>query len=162
MFPKKNIGKLPEGAVWGLSQTFDADSKLKIRSNKCQQYLIARGYKPHELSKRFYDVAKISKVSSFWPEFNPLLPNLNKLIRNRSHFFIVILRWHKNQLKQFRKEVTIWNKFCPFLHFYPKNLSVDSFIGGNKRFDKYTNFIVFNNTFKCTATGKCYQVSATK
>ena len=99
MFHKKNIGKLPEGAVWGLSQTFDTYSKLKIRSNKCQQYLIARGYKPHELSKRFYDVAKISKVSSFWPEFNPLLPNLNKLIRNRSHFFYSDLKMTQKSIK---------------------------------------------------------------
>ena len=71
-------------------------SKFKITSNEYQQYLIARGYKPHKVSKQFSDVAKISRgiaqqprvkmdfnVSSFLTEFNPLLLDLNKLIRNR-------------------------------------------------------------------------------
>ena len=58
--------------------------------------MIARGYKRHKVSKEFSDVAKISreiaqqhrvkmdfKVTSFLNEFGPLLPDLNKLIRNR-------------------------------------------------------------------------------
>ena len=57
---------------------------------------MARGYKPRKLSKQFSGVAKISretarqprvkmdfKVTSFLTEFNSLLPDLNKLIRNR-------------------------------------------------------------------------------
>ena len=72
------------------------DSGFKVRSIECQQYLIAKGYRPHNVSKQFSDAAKISreraqqprvkmdfKVTSFLSEFNPLLPNLNKLIRNR-------------------------------------------------------------------------------
>ena len=58
--------------------------------------MIARGYKSHKVSKQFFDVAKISretvrqhrvnmyfKVTSLIIEFNPLLPDLNKLTRNR-------------------------------------------------------------------------------
>ena len=124
--------------------------------------MIARGYKPHKLSKRFYDAAKISKVISFLPEFNRLLPNLNKLIRNRSRLFCsdpkMTIAFHKNE---FTKEVRTWNKFCPFLHFHRKNLIVVPSLAV-MRCDECTNFIVFNNTFKCTATGKCYQLSATK
>ena len=74
------------------------------------------------MSKQFSDVANISretarqpkvkmdfKVTSFLTEFNPLLPDLNKLIRNR---FPLLYRdpkvkMVKNQLKQFPKEVKI-------------------------------------------------------
>ena len=43
-----------------LRRICDTESKFKIRSNKYQQYLIARGFKPHKLSKQFFDVVKIS------------------------------------------------------------------------------------------------------
>ena len=86
--------------------------------------MIATGYKPHKLSKQFHGVAKISretaqyprvrmnfKVTSFLPEFNPFLPNLDKLIRNRPPLLYSDLRWqllfHKNKLKQFTKEIRI-------------------------------------------------------
>ena len=59
--------------------------------------MIARGYKPHKVSKQVSDVTKISretarqpsrvkmdfKVTLFLTEFIPLLLDLNKLIRNR-------------------------------------------------------------------------------
>ena len=58
--------------------------------------MIAAGYKLHKKGKQFSDVAKISteiawqprvkmdfKVTSFLTEFNPLLPDLNRLVRNR-------------------------------------------------------------------------------
>ena len=63
-FPRRNIEKVPEGVALKLGRIFDTDSKLKIRSNKYQQYLIARGYKPHKASKQFYDVAMISTGTS--------------------------------------------------------------------------------------------------
>ena len=73
------------------------------------------------MNKQFSDVAKISretmhqpkvkidfKVTSFLTEFNPVLPDLNKLIRNRLQ---------ENQLKQFTMEVRIGKNFCPLHHF---------------------------------------------
>ena len=58
-FPRRNIEKVPEGAILRLRLICDTDSKFKIRNNEYQQYLIARGYKSHKVSKQFYDVAKI-------------------------------------------------------------------------------------------------------
>ena len=86
--------------------------------------MIASGYKPQKVSKQFSDVAKISrkigrqprvemdfKVTSVLTEFNPLLPELNKLIRNRLPFLYSDPKmktvWQKNQLKQFTKEIKI-------------------------------------------------------
>ena len=89
-FCRRNIEMVPE------SVACDTDRKFKIRSNEYQKCLIARGYNLHKVSKQFSDVAKISreiarqprikmdfKVTSFLTEYNPLLPNLKKLIRNR-------------------------------------------------------------------------------
>ena len=83
-FSRRNIEKVPEGVALRLRRICDTNSMFKIRSNKYQQYLIARGYKPHKVSKHFSDVAKISretarqdrvkmdfKVTSFFTEFNP-------------------------------------------------------------------------------------------
>ena len=95
-FPRRNIENVAEDADLRLRRICDTDSKFKIRSNKYQQYLIAKGYKPQKVSKQFSDTAKISretarqprvkmdfKVTSFLTELNPLLPDLNNLIRNR-------------------------------------------------------------------------------
>ena len=95
-FPWRNIEKVLKGVALRLRQIYDTNCKFKIRSNKYQQYLIAKGYKPLKVSKQFSAVAKISiemarlrrvimgfKVTSFLTEFNPLLPDLNKLVRNR-------------------------------------------------------------------------------
>ena len=58
--------------------------------------MIVRVHKLHKVSKQFSDVAKISretawqpwvkvdfKMISFLTEFDPLLPDVNKLIRNK-------------------------------------------------------------------------------
>ena len=79
-----------------LKQICGTDSNFKIGSNEYQLYFIVSGYKPHKVSGQFSDFAKISretvrqpkidfKVTSFLTEFNPLLPDLNKSIRNRLH-----------------------------------------------------------------------------
>ena len=54
--PQRNNKKAKEGVDLRLRQIRDTDSQFKIRSNKYQQYLIARGYKPHKVSKQFFDV----------------------------------------------------------------------------------------------------------
>ena len=91
-FPRRKIEKVPEGVALRKRRICDTDSKFKIRSDKYQEYLIAREYKPHKVSKQFSDVAKFSreiarqprvkmdfKVTSFLTEFNPLLPDLDIL-----------------------------------------------------------------------------------
>ena len=42
-------------------------------------------------------------------------------------------------------------------HFHQKNLIVCSISNCNKRCDICTNFVVFENTFKCTAADKFYK-----
>ena len=59
-FPRRNIEKVPEDVGLRLRRICDTDSKFKVISNEYQQYLIARGYKPHKVTKQFSDVAKIS------------------------------------------------------------------------------------------------------
>ena len=83
-FPRRNIEIVQEDVALRLRRICGTDSKFKIRSNEYQQYLIARGYRPHKISQNFSDVAKISretawqprvkidfKVTSFVTEFNP-------------------------------------------------------------------------------------------
>ena len=95
-FPSRNIEKVPEGVALRLRRICDTDSKFEIRSTEYQQYLIARGYKPYKVSKQFSDVAKISREMAWQPmvkmdfqvtssltEINLLLPDINKIIRNK-------------------------------------------------------------------------------
>ena len=95
-FPSRNIEKVPEGVALRLRRICDTDSKFEIRSTEYQQYLIARGYKPYKVSKQFSDVAKTSRemarqpmvkmdfqVTSSLTEINLLLPDINKIIRNK-------------------------------------------------------------------------------
>ena len=60
-FPRRNIEKVLGKRFGRICET---DSKFKIRSNKYQQYLIARGYKSHKVSKKFSGLAKISKETA--------------------------------------------------------------------------------------------------
>ena len=63
-FFRRCIKKVPEGVALRLRQICDADSNFKIRSNKYQQYLMARSYKPHKVSKQFSDVDEISRETA--------------------------------------------------------------------------------------------------
>ena len=95
-FPHVSLRKVLECLVLRSRRICNTDSKFKIRSNGYQQYLIGRGYKSHNMSKQFSELAKMSretalqvrvkidfKVTLFLTEFNPVLPDLNKLIKNR-------------------------------------------------------------------------------
>ena len=66
-FPRRNIEKVPGGVASRLSRICDPESKFKIRSNEYQQYLTARGYKPHKVSKQFSDIANISRETAQRP-----------------------------------------------------------------------------------------------
>ena len=63
-FPTKNIKKVPGGVALRLRRICYKDNKFKTGSNEYQQYLIARGYKPHKVSKQFSDVAKITRETT--------------------------------------------------------------------------------------------------
>ena len=63
MFPQDkwiNIKKVPQGVALRLRQICDTDSTFKVKSNNIyhQQYFIARGYEPQNVSKQFSDFAK--------------------------------------------------------------------------------------------------------
>ena len=128
------------------------------------------------MSKQFSDVAKISretarqprvkmvfKVTSFLTEFNPLLPDLNKLIRNS----VPLLYIHPNMKVVFpeksikaiyKRGKNLKETLSPSSFPSTKNLIVGLISNCNKRCDICSNFMVFDNTFKCTATGKYYKV----
>ena len=152
------------------------DSGFKVRSIECQQYLIAKGYRPHNVSKQFSDAAKISreraqqprvkmdfKVTSFLSEFNPLLPNLNKLIRNRLPLLYsdpqMKIVFPEKWMKAFYKRGKNLKKILPPSLFpQTKYLIVSSISNCNKRFNICINFVVFDKTFECTAIRRHYKV----
>ena len=135
--------------------------------------MIASGYKPQKVSKQFSEVAKIPrkiarqprvkmdfKVTSFLTEFNPLLPELNKLITNR---FPLLYSDPKMKTVFLEKsiKVTLKETLSPSSFPSTENLIFVSISNCNKRCDICTNFMVFDTTFKCTATGKYYNVKIT-
>ena len=150
-FHKRNIKKVPEGVALRLRQICDTDSKLKIRSNEYQQYLIARGYKPQKGSKQFSDIVKISrqivrkprvkmnfKVTSFVTEFNPLLKDLNRLIRNRlpllySDTKMKMVFPEKSIRATYKKGKNLKEILSPSSFRSTKNLIVGSISNCNKR-----------------------------
>ena len=106
------------------------------------------------------------KMTSFFTEFNPLLPDLIKLIRN-----ILRLLYSDPKIKSAFPE-----KLIKLIHKGGKNLnkilSLSSFLSTknqiagsvsncNNRCDICTNFMVFYNVFKCMAIGKYYKVKGT-
>ena len=119
----------------GLRRIGDIDSNFEIRSNEFQQYLLASGFKPDKVSKKFPDVANISreparqsrvkmdfKVASFLTEFNRLLPDLHKLITTR---LLLLYNGHKmkiafpeNSVKVIYRRGKNLNEVFPLDHFH--------------------------------------------
>ena len=103
------------------------------------------------------------KVTSFLTEFNPLLPDLNKLKKNR-----LPLLYSDPKMKMVFLEKAIYKRgknlkeiLSPSSFPSTKNLIVGSISTCNKRCHIRTNFMVFHTTFKCTAAGKYYKVKGT-
>ena len=136
--------------------------------------MIASGYKPQKVSKQISEVAKIPrkiarqprvkmdfKVTSFLTEFNPLLPELNKLITNRFPLLYSDDPKMKTVFLEKSVKVTLKETLSPSSFPSTENLIFGSISKCNKRCDICTNFMVFDTTFKCTATGKYYNVKRT-
>ena len=176
---RRNIKKVPEGVDLRWRQICDTFCKLKIRSHEYQQYLIARGYKTQKGSKQFSDIVKISrqivrkprvkmnfKVPSFVTEFNSLLTDLNRLIRNRlsllhSDTKMKMVFPEKSIRATYRRGKNLKEILSPSSFPSTKNLIVGSISNCNKRCDIWTNFMVFDTTFKSTATGNYYKAKGT-
>ena len=93
-YPSRNINKIPEGITQRLRCICNSDEKYEKRSNKYQNYLIARNYFPSLVAKQFQKVSQISRDNArkprskvlrtdsvkFLPSYNPILPNINSLI----------------------------------------------------------------------------------
>ena len=134
--------------------------------------MIAAGCKLHKKGKQFSDVAKISreiawqprvkmdfKVTSILTEFNPLLPDLNRLVRNRLPLLyndpktklVIPERSIKTVYKRGKNMKEI---LSPSSFPLTKNLIVGSISNCNNRYDICTKFMVFGTTFKCNAASK--------
>ena len=91
--------------------------------------------------KQFSNVAKISretaqqirvkmdfKVTSFLTEFNPLLPNLNKLIRNRLPLLHSDLKmkivFPEKSIEVIYKRGKNLQKLCPLHHFHRQKIKL--------------------------------------
>ena len=104
------------------------------------------------------------KVTSFLTEFNPLLPDLNKLIRNTLPLLYIHpkmkIAYPEKSIKAIHKRGNNLKEILSPSSFpSTKNLIVGSISCCNRRRDDIcTNFMVFGNTFTCTATGKYYKV----
>ena len=170
-FPRRNIEKVPNSVTLKLRRICDTDSKFKIRNNEYQQYLLARGYKPHKVSKQFFDVARISretawqprvkmdfKVTSILTEFNPLSP-VNKLLYGDPKMEI---SFPEKSIKAiYKRGKNLKETLSPSSFSSTKNLIVGSVRNCNERCDICSNLMIFHNTFKCTATSKYYKVKGT-
>ena len=102
------------------------------------------------------------KVTLFLTEFNPLIPDINKVMKNRLPLLYCdpkmnILFPEKSIKAIYKRGKTLKDILCPSPFPSTKNLIFGSISNCNKRCDICTNFIVFDITFKCTATGKYYK-----
>ena len=104
------------------------------------------------------------KVTSFLTEFNPLLPDLNKLIRNTLPLLYIDpkmkIAYPEKSIKAiYKRGKNLKEILSPSSFPSTKSLIVGSISSCNRRRDDIcTNFMVFGNTFTCTATGKYYKV----
>ena len=94
--PKNNICNIPKAKALRLRRICHDDESFDKRSAEYQNYLIAREHKPWLAKKQFSEVRKKTRAEArqkqnrkekvsdvkFITNYNPALPNINKIIKN--------------------------------------------------------------------------------
>ena len=169
----KNINKVPQGIALRLRRICDTTEKYESRAEEYKNYLLARDYKPSLVDEQFSK--KISKISredvrknkpksnqvnkiKFVTKYKPRLPKIDGIIKK--HISVL----HNDDALR-----TVFPKGC-FSIIYKKNKNLKELIAPsiypkkiNTRISSITscnncdickNYMVFDNTFICTVTGK--------
>ena len=170
----KDINKVPQGRALRLRRICDTTEKYESRADEYKNYLLARDYKPSLVDEQFKKISKISREDArkskpktnqlnkikFVTKYNPRLPKIDVIIRKH----ISILH-NDDALK------TVFPKGC-FSTIFKRNKNLKELIAPsvypkkiNTRISSITsfnncnickNYMVFDNTFICTVTGKSY------
>ena len=175
-YPRKNINNVPRGVALRLRRICDTNDKYELRAEEYKNYLIARDYKPSLVDKHFKEIGNISRTEArkkrispekvskvkFITTYNPRLPKIDNIIKKHlsvlhndenlkdlfpSDMFCTTYKRNKNL-----KEILAPSK-------YPKkSLHQTSNITSCNNCDICKNYMVFDNFFVCTVTGKKYHV----
>ena len=89
---------IPFGVATRIRRNCSTDQKFEQRSKEYQNYLVSRRYLPHQVKIQFDKAKEIPRrdrltpktrdrkvIFPFVTDFNPHLPNINKIISNYSH-----------------------------------------------------------------------------
>ena len=170
----KNISKVSQGIALRLRRIHDTTEKYESRANEYKNCLLSSDDKPSIVDEQFKKNSQISREDArkskpktnqvsrikFVTEYNPMLPKIDAIIKKH----ISILR-SDDVLK------TLYPKDC-FSTINKRNKNLTEFIAPsiypkkrNTRTSTITsynncnvckNYIIFDNTFICTVTGKSY------
>ena len=175
-YPNRNIRNVPKGIALRLRRIWGSDKKYDERSEEYQKYLIARDYQPGSVKRQFEEVKKLSrsearrpKVKSnqvrklnFFTTYNPSLPNVDTLVKK----YLALLHCDENLKELFpasasntiyRRNKNLKELLSPSLFPNRKSTESNSIINCNSC-DICNNYMVFENMFTCTVTGKKYFV----
>ena len=175
-YPNRDIRIVPKGIALRLRRICDSDEKYDERSEEYQKYLIARDYQPGSVKRQFEEVKKLSRSEArrpkvkcnqvrklnFFTTYNPSLPNMDTLVKK----YLPLLHSDENLKELFSASAfnTIYRrnkniKELLSLSLFPNKESTknNSIISCNSC-DICNNYMVFENMFTCTVTGKKYFV----
>ena len=173
-YPMKNINKVPQGIALILRRICNTTEKYELRANEFKNYLLARDYKPSLADKQFKKISKISRENArksklktnqvskikFVTKYNLRLPKIDGIIKKH----ISILH-NDDALKTvfpkgcfstiYKRNKNLKELIAPSV--YPKKINTTrSSITSCNNCDICKNYMVFDNTFICTVTGKSY------
>ena len=176
MLSIKNINKVPQGTALRLQRICDTTEKYESHADEYKKYLLEQDYKSSLVDEQFKKISKISgedarkskpkiiQISKikFVTTYNPRLPKIDGIIKKH----ISILHSDDALKTVFPKDCfsTIYkrNKNLKELiapSVYPKNINTRiSSITSCNNCDICKNYMIFDNTFICTVTGKSYFV----
>ena len=161
-----------------LRKICDTDNKFEKRSKECQNYFIARDYKPRKVTKQFSDIRNIFREEARQPEtqnerfstscnlimqYNPLLPNIKTTIKK----YLPVLDSNQNMLKNFpsntinvtyKRGKNLRELISPSLFPRVYNQHSSSSEKCQKRCEICTNFLFASKEFTCFATKGKYKV----
>ena len=175
-YPKRNIENVPKGVALRLRRICDTDEKFDIRSAEYQKYLIARDYRPSLVKKQFESVKNISRSTARQPktmtaskslglvtQYNPILTNLSKTIGKYLPMLYsdpnMKLAFPEGTIKAtYRRGKNLKEMISPSLFPISTQREASRIFKCGKRCDVCSNYLVIDDNFVGTATGKKYKI----
>ena len=180
--PKSTKNAISIGVATRLKRICSSDEEFQVKSKEYKAYLAARDHDPTVIKKSFNTIANKSREDLrkkkvvelptsrpviFTTQFNPIGPDIRKIINSHLHLFN-----SSPVLKEISPKGSIFTAYKRLPNLKELMVRADPYISNhgnnivddpgyktcNRKCDSCNNFVDSVSSFKCNATGKIFKI----